>query len=95
MTILFNLAGGTAIAAGALGTLVILVFILAGGANSKPEEAAMLRMWLIASAAGGLACFAGGIALLSMHKPGFAALVGAAPMLFVVGCMIYLTMKQA
>lgn len=82
---------GLAVAAGVLGTLMILVMCLAGGANSTPLQIRRIKQIMLLTAVLGAAMAAGGIWLIVKGFPGYAALVGGFPMLFVIAAGFYLS----
>ncbi len=93
MGIAWTILSSFAIAAGAVGTLMLLTLGLAGGANSTPAQIRMLKRFMLATALGGAGCFAGGIWILYKGFPGYAGLVGALPLIVVVVGMIWLTIR--
>lgn len=81
------MASGGAVAAilcGALASLSLIVLLLASSPNSGPEQLRRIRMWMWIAGAGGAACAAGGIALLSSGSAGSAIAVGGFPAVAVV-----------
>jgi hypothetical protein len=80
--------------AGALASLTMLVFILAGSANSSERQLLVMKLWCAGIAVGGLACFIGAIALMAGGRPWPAALVGLAPAAFLVVVMLYLAITK-
>lgn len=77
------------IAAGVIGTLTILGFTLAGSPNASPELLRNLKRFMIGTSIGGLICLIVGIVLLAKGLPGWAALVGGFPVLFIIGAIIW------
>jgi len=82
-----------AIAFGVLGTLMILVVAMACGANSTPEQIRQIKLIMLASAIGGLACFGVGVMLLAKGFPWWAGFVGGLPMIVVGVTMVWLTLR--
>jgi hypothetical protein len=63
----------------ALATLTALVFCMAGGANSTPEQIRALKLWMLGLTLLGLTGITVGIFLLRAGQPGWAAGVSFAP----------------
>ena len=63
----------------ALVTLTALVFCMAGGANSTPEQIRALKLWMLGLTLLGLTGVTVGIVLLRAGQPGWAAGVSFAP----------------
>ena len=63
----------------ALATLTGLVFCMAGGANSTPEQIRALKLWMLGLTLLGGAGITAGIFLLRAGQPGWAAGVSFAP----------------
>ena len=83
-----------AIAVGVLGTLMVLVFAMASGANSTPEQIRLIKLVMLTSGIVGVGCVVGGIVLIVKGFPGWASLVGALPMIFVFVMMVWLTVRS-
>lgn len=81
------------IVAGVLGTLTILGFTLAGSANASPELLRQLKRFMIGTGIGGLICLAGGILLLVRGMPGWGALLGGLPILFIAGAIVWIMVR--
>lgn len=64
---------------GALFTATMLVFLLAGAANSSPEQWRLIQFLLACSGTVGLAAIVGAVWAVRAGRAGLAALVGAAP----------------
>lgn len=71
-------------------SLMLVVMLLAGGANSKPEQITQIKRWMfsifIIAAAGLMAS----IWLMVVGKPWHGAGAGIAPTVYVIGLFIYL-----
>lgn len=80
---------------GAIGTLAMLTFGLAAGANSSPEEILKIKLFLLIVIAFGLIIIGGGVALIYYGYPGLAVIVGILPLAVVVGWMIVLGIHQS
>ena len=78
---------------GVAGTLMLVVLFLAGGANGTPELIRQLKIYMALSGVGGVACLAGSIALLAYGRFWWASLVGALPMIFLLGMMIWVSLR--
>ena len=63
----------------AFATLSAIVFCLAGGANSTPEQIRALKLWMLGLTLLGLTGVTVGIVLLRAGQPGWAAGVSFAP----------------
>ena len=63
----------------AFATLSAIVFCLAGGANSTPEQIRALKLWMLGLTLLGLTGITVGIFLLRAGQPGWAAGVSFAP----------------
>lgn len=85
----YTILAALAIGAGACGSLMLFVMIMAGGANSTPEQIRVLKWLMLACAVGGLICFAGGVGLVIRSHPALAGAVGVLPMVVLVGLMIW------
>ncbi|MCB1121172.1 MAG: hypothetical protein KJT03_06470 [Verrucomicrobiae bacterium] len=69
-----------------LTTLTAIVFCLAGGANSTPEQIRALKLWMALISLLGTAGVVAGIFLARAGQPGAAAIAAIAPT--VVYCII-------
>lgn len=67
------------ILAGLLATLVMMTFVMAGGANAKPNDARILKITLISVLIIGVVSTIAAIVLIVRGKSGPAALVGLVP----------------
>lgn len=70
---------------GAVFTATTLVFLLAGAANTAPEQWHTVEVLLVISGAFGIGSVIGAIWALRAGRAGIAALVGAAPVAFSTG----------
>lgn len=70
-------------------TLVMLVFLLAGMANSSPEQLRSMQLWVAGLCLLSLVCVVAGIVLMRRDRPGAAALVAFLPTA-VMGCIFVL-----
>lgn len=80
--------------AGVIGTLMILVFLMAGGANSTPAQIRRIKLAMLATAVLGVGCVVGGVWLSTYGYRGWGCGVALAPALFVFGAMVWLTVAQ-
>ena len=94
MNITFTILATLAIAAGVLGTLTLATMLLAGGANSSPEQIRQIKLLLLATAVGGLTCMGVGILLVFKSHPLWGGIVGAVPMGIVFTGIVWLTVSQ-
>jgi hypothetical protein len=74
--------------AGLLGTLTLVVFMAAGGANSTPAAAQTIVRLMWATGFVGLLCMAGSVAAIYGGKPGVGSIVGGMP--FIVLTVLFL-----
>lgn len=74
---------------GGLAALTLWVGIMAGAANTKPEDQAMIKAMLWGTVGGGFVCCAVAIALMIYGRPLTAAAVGGVPVAVFLGVMIY------
>lgn len=81
-------------AAGLLATFTVLGFTLAGSANSTPEALQRIKLFMICFSIGAFISLIGGIVLIVKGLPGWAALVGGLPVLFVVCVIIWLVASE-
>jgi hypothetical protein len=95
MHVLLIIAAVLGIVVGAGTTLCAMIFIVAGMPNTSPEQ--QVKMWRLfwGIAAAGFLCAAGGIMLIITGRPGFAAVVGALPMLLCAGLLIIALMMAS
>lgn len=75
---------------GALGTLMALVMLLAGGANSTPAQLTSIKRWMLAWGVIGVASLVGCVWLLQARRPMTAAGVGVFPMLAVIAVFLWI-----
>lgn len=75
---------------GALGTLMALVMLLAGGANSTPAQLASIKRWMLAWGVIGACSLIGCVWLLQTRRPLTAAGVGVFPMLAVIAVFLWI-----
>jgi hypothetical protein len=75
--------------AGLAGTLTLLVFMMAGGANSSPAAAQTLVRIMWATAFAGLLCLAGEVALVCGGKPLVGSILGLMPLVVMVGLFLW------
>ncbi|MFT3786890.1 MAG: hypothetical protein QM770_12105 [Tepidisphaeraceae bacterium] len=80
---------------GLLGTLTIVTLLIAGGANSTPDQIRTLKLLTLVALVAQLAILAGSVWLIWAGRPAWAGLLGAAPMLFVIGAIVLLSVQQA
>ena len=80
---------------GAIGTLTMITFGLAAGANGSPEDIRKIKWFLLVIVAFGLLVFGGGVALICHGRPGLAAILGIFPLTIVAGWMIVLGIQQS
>lgn len=62
-----------------LATLMALVFCMAGGANSTPEQIRALKIWMVVIALLGVAGVVVGILLIRAGQTGWASVAAIAP----------------
>lgn len=65
------------------------MLLLAGGANSSPEQIRLIKWLMLACVVGGLICCGGGIFLICRAHPVWGGVLGAVPMILLVGAMIW------
>ena len=94
MHTLYTVLATLAIAAGIVGTLTIVTFLLAGGANSSPEQIRQIKWWILATVVGGLICLGLGTLLVFKAHPLWGGLVGAVPFVFVFASIIWLQISR-
>jgi hypothetical protein len=70
---------------------MILVLLMASGANSSEEQIRALKLWMLGCTLGGLLCFVLGIVLTWKSYPLFGGLTGGLPGAIVLGSMIWLS----
>lgn len=80
---------------GVIGTLTMLTFGLAAGANSSPECIRKIKLYLLVAVAFGLLTLGAGVALIYNGHPGLAAVVGIFPLAVVIGWLIVLGIQQS
>lgn len=81
------------LAAGALGSLMLLTLCMAGGANSTPAQIHAIKIWMLVIAVVGLVTFIGGVWLTASGRPWWGAAVGGLPMLVTVTLMVWVSFK--
>lgn len=69
---------------GIFGTLCSLTFLMAGGANSTPEQIRTIKQLLLAAGVLGVASIAGAIVLLVYRQPIWSPIVGVLPLVVFV-----------
>lgn len=89
MHLVYTLLGSLAVAAGVVGTLMILVMLMAGGANSTPQQITTIKWLLAGFSAAGLVCLVGGIVLIARSFPITGGAVGVLPMVLVFAGLIW------
>ena len=62
-----------------LATVTALVFCMAMGANSTPEQLRVLKLWMAGLSVLGLAGVAVGLLLIRLGQPGWASVAAIAP----------------
>lgn len=91
---LYTILAALATAAGLCATLMILVLLMASGANSTEQEIRTLKFWLLGFSIGGLLCLSLGILLTCKAHPIFGGLIGALPGFVLVGGMVWLSLPR-
>lgn len=86
---LYSILASLAIAIGAMGALCLLVMLMAGGANSTPEQIRLIKWLMLATVVGGLIVCVGGIVLICKSHPVWGGVVGVMPMAVLIGLMIW------
>lgn len=76
------------IVAGLLATLTMLVMIMAGGANAKPNDIRILKIAMVSVIVVGLGATIAAVTLIVRGKSGLAALVGLIPVVFDVALVV-------
>jgi hypothetical protein len=71
-----------------LASLVFLVFLMAGGANSSPKQIAQIKAWMLAAGVIALCGIAGAVWAMVAGRPLTGAWIGAFPGAF---CIVVLT----
>lgn len=82
------------IVAGILGTLMILVALMAGGANSTPRQIRIIKWSMLITTILGLACAIGGVWLATRGYSWWGGGVAVAPAVVVFVVMMWLTISQ-
>lgn len=95
MAIFYTILASLQIIAGLIGTLTILTMLMLAGANSSEAEIRTIKRLLLLTVVLGLGFAGGGILLMIRQNPVLAGLVGIAPLLFVIGAVIWLGVQQA
>lgn len=93
MKALWIILASGAVAVGALGTLSFVVFVMAGMANTKPEDANFFYRLIAAILIGGAVCLGGGVWLLIAGRTGWASVVGIFPLAFMIGTFIVASVR--
>ncbi len=78
------------IVAGAAASLVMIVMLLAGGANAKPETITQIKWLMAATALVGLLAVIGAIWTFTQGKHGLSGALGVAPLVYVIVLTIVL-----
>ena len=94
MMILKTVLASLSVAAGVMGTLMFIVFLMAGSANSKPDELRRIIQWMWGIAGVGVLCLSAGIWLICIGRPLTGGLIGGFPLAAMVICMIVLTIMS-
>lgn len=82
--IIFHVLAAVTNAAGVLTTLCLIVFLMAGGANSKPAQITILKSLMIATLVVGLLSLGGSIWSMVAGRPGLGAIIAAIPIAFAI-----------
>lgn len=82
-------------AAGACGTIGLLVLCVASAPNSSEAQAAQIRFWAITASAVGVITLIGAITLLVFARPWLAAAVGGLPMAVLIGLLIVASLPRS
>ena len=77
------------IVAGAVGSLMLFVLLIAGSPNSTDAQIRLIKWLMLATVVGGLACSGLGVLLIVKSHPMWASMVGVFPMAFLIGLMIW------
>lgn len=86
--------GVIAVASGVIGTLMILVLLMAASPNSSPEQLRNIKLMMLAALVIGALMAIGASILIATGRPWIGSIVGAFPALFVFGGMVYLSIAQ-
>jgi hypothetical protein len=78
---------------GVAGTLMLVVLLLAGGANGTPELLRQFKVYMVLSGFGGGVCLAGAIVLMVNGRFAWASLLGALPMVFLLGMTVWVSLR--
>jgi hypothetical protein len=82
-------------AAGALATLMMLVMLMAGGANSSPAQILQIKWMMMGVAVIGLGGLVGGIWTLIAGRPWVSAGIGIMPAVVAIGMFVVLMVVQS
>jgi ABC-type Mn2+/Zn2+ transport system permease subunit len=80
--------------AGTIGFLMVLVMLMAGGANSTPQQIRRIKQLMLLTTVVGLGCVIGGAWLSVRGSPWWGSGVAMVPAVFVFVGMIWLTISQ-
>jgi predicted neutral ceramidase superfamily lipid hydrolase len=70
--------------AGSFLSLMMLVLLMAGGANSTPSQISQIKAWLIAVSLVALGCLVASVWTMVVKRPWIAAGIGGFPILLVI-----------
>jgi hypothetical protein len=79
---------------GVAGTLTILIAAMASGANASPGQTRRIRLTMLVTVVGGLACVSGGVLLTRSGRPMAGCIVALGPTVFVLVMMVWLGVVQ-
>jgi hypothetical protein len=74
---------------GAMGSLMLFVLCIAGAPNSSPAQIVRIKLYMLATALGGVAIVACACTLIAFGHPSWASVVGIVPMAALIGLFIY------
>jgi hypothetical protein len=80
--------------AGVIGFLMVLVTLMAGGANSTPLQIRRIKQGMLLTTILGLACVVGGVWLGTRGYTWWGCGVAMTPAVFVLVAMLWLTISQ-
>jgi hypothetical protein len=73
---------------------MILVMLMASGANSTPEQIRTLKLWMLLFVVGGIVCLSLGALLVWKAHPITGGLIGCLPMGVVFGGVVWFSIPQ-
>jgi len=81
------------IAAGAFGTLSLVVLCFAGAPNSSPAQLRLIYRLMALAGVGGLICLVASIILIVYQHYWWAGIVGGLPVLVLIGLIVWVALS--